>query len=298
MKVIVTGAGGQLGTDLVPMLEGSGFDGLYVDVDSLDITDEGAVTEIVDRTRPQVIINCAAYTDVDRAESEPQRAFEVNSKGPANLAEAASRYGALLIHISTDFVFNGDSPRPYSEDDEPAPLNVYGRTKLEGEREIMGRLKDYIIIRTSWLYGIHGHNFVKTILRLASEREQLRVVSDQAGSPTWTGDLAALITKMAGSYWSGKVPPGVYHYSNEGVASWYDFAHAIVKEAAAYHPPFGSVRVEPVKSGDFPRPARRPAYSVLDKERVKRAVGVSIPHWSSSLSMMMKRLFKAEMAGL
>ncbi len=291
MNVLVTGAEGQLGSDLVPALERAGFEGLYLDIESLDITDARAVGWAVKEARPHVIINCAAYTDVDGAEKDQQRAFEVNSIGPANLSEAASRSGALLIHISTDFVFDGKRSAPYSEADEPSPLNVYGRTKLDGEREIIKRLENYVIVRTSWLYGVHGRNFVKTILRLAAEQDTLRVVSDQIGTPTWTGDLAGFITAVAGSYRSGCIPSGIYHYSNEGTASWYDFAKAIVTEAAIYHPPFGSVKVEPVTTSEFKRPAERPAYSVLDKGKVKKVFNAPVPHWRVSLAGMLKRFF-------
>jgi len=291
MKVLVTGAGGQLGRDLQPRLERAGFTGLYLDSTAMDITDREGVFKTFSGERPDIIINCAAYTKVDQAESEPERAFQVNRDGVAILAENAAGVGALMVHISTDFVFDGAKAAPYREDDETNPLSVYGSSKLAGEAELARELTNHIIVRTAWAYGVHGNNFVKTILGKAAEKEMLRVVSDQVGTPTWTGDIADALVKVATEYREDSAQPGIYHFTDDGVASWYDFASAIVEEAEAAGIPLKCRAVEPIPTSDYPLPARRPAYSVLDTEKIKRVFGLSIPNWRASLRTMIKEYY-------
>lgn len=290
MKVIVTGAKGQLGSDLVPLLEKAGFDVAAFGSSDLDISDASAVNDAVKRERPAVVVNSAAYTKVDLAEKETNRAYAVNRDGTANLAKAAKSVGAAVVHVSTDFVFDGMSPVPNDEDAAPNPLSVYGASKLAGERALSEIMDEHVIVRTSWLYGVTGHNFVKTILKLASEREHLRVVYDQAGTPTWSGDLAATLVEICNRIKAGQRPWGIYHYSNEGVASWYDFAIAICEEAAARGMSLKCAKIEPILTSEYPVPAKRPAYSVMNKAKIKKTFDVNIPHWRKSLSTMIKEL--------
>ena len=296
MRILLTGSGGQLGCDLAPLLEMAGHDVIAPRSKELDIADNAKVSALVSSLRPDIIINAAAYTKVDMAETEREAAAAVNGRGPENLACAAELHGAALVHISTDFVFDGKKPRPYTEDDATNPLGVYGRTKLDGEERIRQTLERHMIVRTSWLYGSGGSggNFVKTILRLASEREHLRVVYDQAGSPTWTTDLAVAISGIVRSIEESDGREdrwGLYHYSNEGVASWYDFAVAIVEEAQRAGFPIKCNRVEPILACQWPTPAERPAYSVLDKAKIKAAFSMTIPHWRSGLRAMLTELY-------
>ncbi|MBI5885207.1 MAG: dTDP-4-dehydrorhamnose reductase [Deltaproteobacteria bacterium] len=291
MKILVTGSEGQLGRDLIPRLKAAGHDVCGYDVGSLDITDAAKTSELVAAEKPFVIINCAAYTQVDKAETERDAAYAVNRDGAANLAQAAARCKARLIHISTDFVFDGLKSTPYAEADAVNPLSVYGASKLAGEEAVAGRLPEHIIVRTAWLYGGQGNNFVKTILRLASERESLNIVYDQIGTPTWTSDLSDAIVLTVKAVESGKTPYGVYHYTNEGVASWYDFAVAIVEEARRRGLKVKCNSLEPILTSGYPTPAKRPAYSVLDKEKFKKTFGVEIPYWRVSLKNMMTELY-------
>ena len=290
MKVLVTGAKGQLGNDLVSLLEAAGFTVAAFSSGELDITDAPAVLEAVKKVKPGIIINPAAYTKVDLAEKEKERAYAVNANGPENLALAAIEAGCAIVHVSTDFVFDGRSPVPCAEDFETNPLSVYGASKLAGENAVAAATNEHVIVRTSWLYGVEGHNFVKTILRLASEREVLRIVYDQTGTPTWSADLASAIVNICKSIEAGKKPWGTYHYSNEGVASWYDFAVAICEEAASTGTPLKCKRIEPILTVEYPLPAARPAYSVLNKAKIKKTFDIEIPHWRSSLSKMLREL--------
>lgn len=291
MKILVTGAAGQLGADLVPALKTAGHEVLGLNSSELDITGAYAVEEAVGKHRPAVIVNCGAYTKVDLAEKEKERAYAVNRDGAGNLAGAAKKNGAALIHISTDFVFDGKTPAPYREDSPANPLSVYGDSKLKGEAEIAKRLEEHFIIRTSWLYGAGGANFVKTILRLAAERETLRVIYDQTGTPTWTVDLAGAVVKVIERAGNGAKAYGVYHYSDEGVASWYDFAVAVVEEAAGLGAELKCGKIEPILTPEYPTPAKRPAYSVLDKKKIRTTFDLSIPHWRVSLKRMLKELY-------
>lgn len=283
MNVLVTGSRGQLGSELQKIGELQHRDGwLFMDLPELDITDASAV-ELVCRDRQiGVMVNCAAYTAVDKAESDVDAAFRVNRDGAAVLALVAKATGALLLHVSTDYVFDGSSNRPYCEDDPATPLGVYGQSKWEGEEAIRASGCSHIIVRTSWLYSAYGQNFVKTMLRLGRERQSLGVVFDQAGTPTWAADLAAAIVSILDRRDPARCYGETYHYSNEGVCSWYDFAKAIMDAEEL------SCKVSPIESRDYPTPAKRPPYSVLNKRTIKNAWGLEIPHWHDSLLKMLR----------
>jgi len=290
-KILVTGAGGQLGADLRVALGAAGLEGVFYASKDLDITDKEAVFSVIGGEAPSVVINAAAYTKVDLAEKERERAFAVNEAGAGHVARASDAAGATLIHISTDFVFDGLKSRPYRETDRTNPLSVYGKSKLGGEEAVRGGCASHLVIRTSWLYGSTGQNFVRTMLRLGGEREELRVVSDQVGSPTWTADLASAITLMAERVCGGGAPPwGIYHFANEGVASWYDLAVAVVEEAKRLGMDLVCREVLPIPTEAYPTPAPRPHYSVLDKTKIKEALGRGIPHWRASLVRMLEDL--------
>lgn len=272
---LVTGANGQLGNCLRQRLDDKA---VYVDKDELDITDAQAVFEFCQKQNFAAIINCAAYTAVDKAESDEELARKINADGPANLAAT----GIPLIHISTDYVFDGNNCRPYNENDTPHPQSVYGRTKLLGEKLVMEKASAAVIIRTAWLYSEFGGNFVKTMRRLGAEKERLNVVFDQVGTPTYAGDLAQAIVDILPQLRSGMKE--ICHYSNEGVCSWYDFAVEIMKASAL------PCLVLPIESKDYPTPATRPAYSVLNKAKIKNLFGISINHWKESLNTCLKNL--------
>ena len=278
-NILVTGSKGQLGSELRDILINDRNHAIFLtDQEDLDITDKASVTAFIADNQVEIIINCAAYTAVDKAEDEVLICEKVNRDAPAILADAAKRANALLIHISTDYVFNGIGPLPYGEEMKPDPCGVYGRTKAEGEYEIIKSGARYVIIRTSWLYSVYGNNFVKTILRLAKEKESLNVVFDQIGTPTHAADLAKTIML------STSLPNGIYHYSDEGVCSWYDFAVEIVKLSGS------SCKVYPVTSDNFPTKAKRPPYSVMDKGKIRKMLGVDIPHWRDSLNDFFMRM--------
>ncbi len=297
-RIIVLGAGGQLGADTIrALMVDGGFNAVGFNSTGLDIRDGENLEGVLKRERPVVVVNCAAYTDVDGAEKETGRAYAVNRDGAGNVARAAKEAGAVLIHISTDFVFDGKKSTPYEETDAVNPLSVYGKSKHAGEEKVRELINEHIIIRASWLYGVTGRNFVKTMVKLAGERERLRVVSDQVGTPTWSADLARVISLVVKGITEGGVkeaaaPYGTYHYSNEGVASWYDFAVAVIEEAALLGVPLKCSEVEPIPTSEYSTPASRPAYSVLNKAKIKKTLGVSIPHWRVSLRGMLKGLFK------
>ncbi len=274
-NVLVTGGKGQLALCIKDIAETiHGLHCIYVDVDALDITRDSDVYSFFKSEKIDYCINCAAYTAVDKAESETANAKSVNVDGALILAKACARYGAKLIHISTDFVFDGAQARPYMEDIAPNPLSVYGLTKLEGEKAIQMNLNEYFILRTAWLYSEYGQNFVKTMLRLGLERDTLNVVSDQIGTPTYAGDLAKVILKIIVE---DRSDFGIYHYSNEGVASWYDFAKAIFEIANVF------CEVLPIKTEAYPTPAKRPTNSILDKTMIKNDFSIKIPYWRDSL---------------
>lgn len=281
-SVLVTGANGQLGRSIRARVEAfPGFDFLFTDVDSLDICDSEAVRSFVAEHDVKYIMNCAAFTAVDRAEENVELCERINSDAARILGEVAAEAGAKVIHISTDYVFDGTSCRPYREDDATSPVSVYGRTKLAGEIGLMNACPDSVIIRTAWLYSEYGNNFMKTVLRLAADRDELRFIFDQVGSPTYAGDLAlAMLTILNGAE-NGNFVPGIYHFSNEGVCSWYDFTVKILSIAGL------KKRVVPIETKDYPTPARRPHYSVLNKAKIKSVYGLDIPHWESSLAFCM-----------
>lgn len=279
-NILVTGAGGQLGCELRKI----GFSPLdevfFTDVAELDITDKEAVESYVSRNDIDTIVNCAAYTAVDKAEEEPDKAELINAKAVENLAEVADKEGCLLVHISTDYVFDGMASEPYTEKSLVNPQTVYGRTKLAGERAIKKSGCLAIIVRTAWLYSEYGTNFVKTVLRLAKEKGELNVVADQVGTPTYAADLAAAIAHiLADDCVADKT--GIYHFSNEGVCSWYDFAQEIVRLSGE------PCKVNALKTADYPSKAHRPAYSVLDKTKIKREFGVVVTEWKEALGRMM-----------
>ncbi len=276
---LIVGANGQLGSELKEILKDQAR---YLDRDELDITDASAVEAFIGATKPEAIVNCAAYTAVDKAESDVETARKINVDGVANLARSAAVHNAGLIHISTDYVFDGLNHRPYNEEDMPCPISVYGKTKYEGE-EIMRRLaQSGIIIRTAWLYSPYGNNFVKTMQRLGRERGKLNVVFDQIGTPTFAADLAEVIVKLLPQLPKNKVE--TYHYSNEGVASWYDFAKEIMELSGI------DCEVLPIESKDYPTAASRPFYSVLNKAKIKKDFNISINHWKESLKKCLEKL--------
>ena len=272
---LVVGANGQLGSELKLLLKDKA---VFVDKDDLDITDENAVLDFAKKDNWQAIINCAAYTAVDKAENDFELAQKINAKGPENLAKT----GIPLVQISTDYVFDGTACKPYVETDATNPQSVYGKTKLEGEQAVLKYAYTAVIIRTAWLYSTFGNNFVKTMRRLGAERNQLSVVFDQAGTPTYAKDLAQAIVDIL-----PQIKPHskeVYHFSNEGVCSWYDFATAIMKYSDL------DCEVLPIESKDYPTPAKRPNYSVLNKAKIKRDFNLKINHWTVSLKDCVEKL--------
>lgn len=270
---LITGARGQLGTEIAKLLP----DAICADVDMLDITDADAVLKFVHDNNVDVIINCAAYTAVDKAESDIEIATKINVDGPRNLAKT----GAKIIHISTDYVFDGRGHQPYKADDETNPLSVYGKTKRAGELAVLENADVAVIIRTAWLYSANGNNFVKTMRRLGAEKESINVVADQIGTPTFAGDLAAAIVQIIPQM--TKENSGIYHFTNEGVCSWYDFATEIMEQSNL------NCVVNPIKSSQYPTPAARPFYSVLDKDKIKQTFGIKINHWKRSLQTCLKQ---------
>lgn len=282
MKTLITGANGQLGTELHEILERE-FPGqtLYTDVQELDLTNAKAVDSYVANNEITHIVNCAAYTAVDRAEEEKMLCAAVNTDAVKNLAMAADANGAKIIHISTDYVFDGTNHRPYRESDKVNPISQYGTTKRKGETLLLALAAQAIIIRTAWLYSAHGKNFVKTMLRLADSQPEIKVVCDQIGTPTFARDLARAVVKVLQSH---QWVPGIYHFTDEGAASWYDFAKAIFRIAGK------DVKVTPIPTEDYPTPASRPSYSILDRTRIKATYGIEIPHWEEALADCLRQL--------
>lgn len=292
MKILVTGAAGQLGramTRTAPAL--NGVEVVAATHADLDLLDAGAVRRFVTGGGFTHIVNCAGYTAVDRAETEKQACTAANIEGPANLAAAADEAGARLVHVSTDYVFDGRSHRPYAEGDKPAPLQHYGATKRRGETRVLAACPEAIIVRTQWLYGLGGPNFVETMLRLSDQRGpagEIAVVADQVGTPTCADDLArALWAIVTSRQWV----PGIYHYSDEGAATWYDLAVAVMRMAGR------STRIIPIPTEEYPTPAARPAYALLDKRRIRATYGVETPHWADSLARYMAQRDNAVNAG-
>lgn len=286
MNILVTGANGQLGQEMQRLSAVSPNNYLFTDIAELDITDAGAVRQAVEQNAVDVIVNCAAYTNVERAEEDEAAAEAINCNAVKNLAEAAAATGATLIHVSTDYVFDGTGHLPYTEEAATSPLGAYGRTKLAGEKAVQKSGCKHLIFRTAWLYSEYGNNFLKTMLRLTGEKEHMNVVFDQVGSPTYAGDLAMTIFSIIeGGYFAGN--EGLYHFTNEGVCSWYDFAVEIA--AAVGH---DKCRIMPCHTSEFPTKAARPAYSVLDKTKIKTTFGVEIPHWRESMIYCLKNMLR------
>ena len=279
-KILITGANGQLGSELRKssnLFPDLSF--VFTDLNELDITNPAAVEAMLTEEKPQWLINCAAYTAVDKAETEEETAWVINAVAPAILAEKSKAIGCRYVQISTDYVFDGKNYLPYVEEDEVCPTSVYGNTKLEGELISMTNNPETLVIRTSWLYSSFGNNFVKSMIRLGKERDQLDVIFDQIGTPTYAGDLAMAILEIIHKTESGACSfvPGTYHYSNEGVCSWYDFALAI-------HQIYGiNCLVGAIESKEYPSPVARPPYSVLNKSKIKSIFGIQIPYWRTSL---------------
>lgn len=283
-RILITGANGQLGNEMRRLGEVSPNTYIYTDVAELDITNGDAVAAFVKDNAVDIIVNCAAYTNVDKAESDEAVAELINATAVENLAKAMKMVDGTLFHVSTDYVFGNEGNTPRAEDMPLNPLGVYGRTKLHGEQAIAAVGCKAIIIRTAWLYSEFGNNFLKTMLRLTAEREQLNVVFDQVGTPTYAGDLAlAIFSIIEGGLYAGN--EGVYHFSNEGVCSWYDFATEIAVAAGNTN-----CKVLPCHSSEFPSPVTRPAFSVLDKTKIKETFGIEIPHWRDSMLYCIKRL--------
>ncbi|MBL7972093.1 MAG: dTDP-4-dehydrorhamnose reductase [Prolixibacteraceae bacterium] len=281
IKILVTGANGQLGSEIGKISgEFPDVEFAFTDVAELDITNPENVAAFLSGFRPDFIVNCAAYTAVDKAETDISTATLLNATAVGILAQQSAKVGCKMIHISTDYVFDGNGPRPYREDDEVDPQSVYGKTKLEGELLCQKYNPESLIIRTSWLYSAFGSNFVKTMVRLGAERSELGVIADQIGTPTNAADLARAILSVISSVASGETrfTPGVYHYSNEGVASWYDFTKAIFDITGT------KCTVKPIATEDYPSPVKRPPYSVMNKSKIKLIFGLQIPHWRDSLT--------------
>lgn len=278
MRVLVTGANGQLGKDIIPIMN-ERHDVFGFGRNELDVRNIKQCITVTKEIKPDVILHLAAFTAVDRAETEEDEAYQVNANGSRNMAIAAQEIGAKICYISTDYVFDGTSPTPYQEYDNTCPVSVYGKSKKAGELLVSSLCTRYFIVRTSWVYGMHGNNFVKTILRLAQQKESFKVVNDQVGSPTYTVDLSNFLAELicTNNY-------GVYHASNTGSCSWYDFAKAIIKESGL------DVRVEPCTTDEFPRPAPRPKYSVMDHVSIRTNGFKELRHWSKALKELMESL--------
>lgn len=286
LKILITGANGQLGNEFRTLAEKHPeHEFIFLTRNELSIADAGNVRQVLEQHRPNWVVNCAAYTAVDKAETEKDVAMAINAEAAGLLAEACAALNAKLIHISTDYVFDGSSAQPYREDAATGPINTYGITKLRGEELVLQKNPEAIIIRTSWVYSFFGNNFVKTMMRLMKERESINVVSDQVGSPTYAADLANAIMRIIEKNNAGNAK-GIFHYSNEGQISWYEFAQAI-KELTG-----SKCTVNPIPSSAYPTPAKRPQYSLLDKTRIRTAFGLEIPHWRKSLETCLNKLMQ------
>jgi dTDP-4-dehydrorhamnose reductase len=281
-NIVVFGASGQLGHCLRKVAEEKGITNIHFPPESeANILDTDAINAVFEKYKPAFAINCAAYTAVDKAEDEIDLARKINKTGAKNIAVACKLFNAALVHVSTDFVFKGDIAVPRLEDDVTEPISIYGLTKLEGEQDTMAEMTDYFILRTSWLYSEFGNNFVKTMLKLGAERDLLKIIADQVGTPTYGIDLAGCILDIITS---GKKEYGIYHYSNEGVTSWYDFAVGIFDLSGT------EVKVLPIRTHEYPTKAVRPVYSVMDKTKIKQTFGLEIPYWRHSLATCIERL--------
>ena len=285
-KILLIGSTGQVGQELLKTLKPLG-ELVTLTRQQLDLTKYDEITNAIISLKPDTIVNAAAYTAVDKAQSDSDTAMAINQEAPKVMAQAASKIGANLVHISTDYVFDGKNHTPYREDDATNPLGVYGQSKLLGEKEVIKNCDRYILLRTAWVYGAKGHgNFVKTMLRLGAEREELKVVADQIGSPTWSYNIAEAIANLIGN----NVAAGIYNFSCSGVASWYDLAVAIFEEAEQLGFPLKIKTVFPVTTAQFPTPTERPSYSVLSKGKYIETLSIYPPHWRDSLKKMLAEL--------
>lgn len=289
MRVLITGAYGQLGKCLQDSFKESGHEVIAASRSELDITSSDSVESFVFAHEPDVIINAAAYTSVDKAEAEPDLAFKVNAEAVANLATAANKIGAILIHVSTDYVFDGSSTRPYREGDSVNPMGVYGKSKLAGEREAE-KANRYVIVRAAWIFSEYGSNFLKTMVRLGSERDSLSIVNDQIGTPTYAGDLASALRVVTEN------PPvnGTYHYSGGQCCSWYEFAQKIFETCVDLKPDFKIPVTKPIPTSDFPTPAKRPAFSVLDGGLLEARVGIREGSWYDALRAVCSKALQSD----
>lgn len=282
MKIVITGKNGQLGSELQDVAEHyPKFEFVFLDREEMDLSDQTAIVAVLNAEKPDVIVSAGAYTAVDRAESDQELCDAINHLAIKTMGEWATKNKAKVIHISTDYVFDGSSEIPLKETDVTSPINVYGATKLKGEQALMQSGCNHIIIRTAWVYSTYGANFVKTMMRLMSERDEIGVVADQIGTPTYAKDLAQVIMTIVASE---NFVEGIYHYSNEGRISWFDFATAI-KELKGY-----STKINAISSNAFPTPAKRPTYSLLDKTKIKETFSIAIPEWKDSLETMLSKM--------
>ncbi|MEQ9359223.1 dTDP-4-dehydrorhamnose reductase [Coleofasciculus chthonoplastes] len=289
-RILLTGIAGQLGGELQQTLAPLG-EVMGVDRHKLDLTQPDQIRQVIGEFKPDLIVNAAAYTAVDKAETETELANAINGTAPTIMAETSQQLGAALIHVSTDYIFDGKKNTPYTEDDKPDPINAYGQSKLWGEEGVLKHCDRAIILRTAWVYGAQGKgNFVKTMLRLGAERDELRVVVDQVGTPTWTGDLASAIAQLAQSLKSDTLT-GIYHFTNSGAISWYDFAVAIFEEAQQIGFPLQVKQVVPITTAEYPTPAARPAYSVLSTQKISAVLGNHPSHWRTGLRRMLQELY-------
>lgn len=281
-NVLITGCNGQLGNEMqILAKENKQYAYFFTDVEELDITDEGAVDRFVEENEIDCIVNCAAYTAVDKAEENEEFCNLLNNVAPGYLAKAVGKRGGCMVQVSTDYVFDGTNHTPYTEEEPTCPNSVYGRTKLAGEQSVMAGCENAMVIRTAWLYSTFGNNFVKTMIRLGREKQELGVIFDQVGTPTYARDLAmAIFTAI-----NKGIVPGIYHFSNEGVISWYDFTKAIHRIAG-----IDSCKVRPLHTSEYPTPAARPHYSVLDKTKIKTTYGLEVPYWEESLRVCIEAL--------
>ena len=281
-NIVVFGASGQLGHCLKNVAGAKQINNIiFPPENEANILDTDVLSNLFEQYKPAYVINCAAYTAVDKAEDDVDLARKINRTGAANLAKQCKEHGAVLVHVSTDFIFKGDTPHPLVETDIAEPISIYGLTKLEGEQDIARILPQHYIIRTSWLYSEYGNNFAKTMLKLGAERDELKIIADQVGTPTYAIDLAAAILDIITS---GGENFGIYHYSNEGVTSWYDFAKAIFDIAGS------KVKALPIRTNEYPTRATRPAFSVMDKAKIKTTFNIEIPYWRDSLTVCLEKL--------
>jgi dTDP-4-dehydrorhamnose reductase len=291
MKLLIIGHKGQLGFELVKQAPKAGFEYDAVDLPEIDITNKAQINELIEKSKPSLVVNAAAYTAVDKAETEAELAFKVNRDGAGNIAKACAEANNIpLIHISTDYVFDGQKASPYFENDPVCPIGIYGKSKEEGERAVRAALGKHIIIRTAWLYGVHGHNFVKTMLKLGQEREVLRVVADQRGCPTSAADLAEAILSVAMQSLLVASPNwGTYHYCGQGITTWHEFTEKIL-ELAKLYTEIKTRKVEAITTAEYPTPAKRPMYSALDCSKIAKNFNIIPKPWQKSLKTVIDEI--------